>query len=142
MSSAQRACMPQYNYLSQFQEMSRFDGKMDKAPVALTKVVTDQYFREAGSAKDKEQKAGLLKARTLAWSLAFFLPREAGRPAAYFRELDKLPRDLEFDGDVLLGAFARRFDLTDARNPARRTSPSSPVLPRSGKATSRISPMR
>jgi hypothetical protein len=109
------ACMPQHNYLSQFQEAVRFD-KMDKPPVALTKVVTDQYFREASGTKDK---AGLVKARPLAWSLTYFLTqKKLDGLLRYFKELDKLPRDLEFDSDVLLGAFARAFDLTDARNPA------------------------
>jgi hypothetical protein len=114
------ACMPQYNYMAQFQEMGRFDStKMDKPPVALMKVITDQYFREASSAKDKEQKAGLLKARTLAWSVTYFLTqKKLDGVLRYFKELDKLPRDLEFDNDVLLGAFARAFDLTDPRNPA------------------------
>jgi hypothetical protein len=112
------ACMPQYNYLSQFQEAARLN-KVDQAPIALTKVVTDQYFREASNPKDKEHKANLLKARMMSWSVAYFLSQKRlDGLLRYFRELDKLPRDLEFDNEVLLGAFARAFDLTSASNPA------------------------
>ena len=50
----------------------------------------------------------------MAWSLTYFLAhRKLGNDRfgliRYYRELARMPRDLEFDGDSLVLLFARAF---------------------------------
>ena len=60
----------------------------------------------------------MLKARTMAWALTYYLmQRRLDGLTRYCQELATLPRDLEFDEDVLLASFARAFDLVDASKP-------------------------
>ena len=35
----------------------------------------------------------------------------------YFKELGNLPRDMEFDDEILMGCFVRAFKLGDQNNP-------------------------
>jgi hypothetical protein len=104
------------NYLYTYQTWLT-EKKLDTPKTALEKVVTDQYFRVA---KDTKDPAAVLKSRTMAWALTFFLAnKKLDGLLRYFEELSKLPRDLQFDDPVLLLTFARAFDLIDARNPDR-----------------------
>jgi hypothetical protein len=91
----------------------------------LRRVVTDAYFRglptegKAGSDERHVHDAALRKARATAWSLAYFLATSERRfegLLAYFKELSKMPRDIELDDEILLGCFARAFGLVDASN--------------------------
>jgi hypothetical protein len=87
---------------------------LEEAPEAIRKVITDQYFREIGSESDKD---AVTKARTMSWSLTFFLMnRKLDQLLRYFQELNALPRDLEFDADTLTLTFARAFDLVESSN--------------------------
>jgi hypothetical protein len=105
------------NYLYTYQTWDKA-GKLDNSKTALERVVTDHYFRVAKAAHN--DPAEVLKARTLAWSLTYFLAnKRLDNLLRYFQELSKLPRDLEFDDPVLLLTFARAFDLVDPRNPDR-----------------------
>jgi hypothetical protein len=117
---------PSWMYLTHFKTWSKLK-KLDKPEVALKQVVTDHYFRNledarAKDSKDKQaevRKAGL-KARTMAWSLTYYLLQVADKREGllrYYNELASLPRDMEFDEDVLMGIFARAFDLTDPGKP-------------------------
>ena len=82
----------------------------------LEKVVTDTYFREY--AKNPKSEEARIKAHTLAWSLTYFLAKnKLDGLRRYHAELRKLPRDLEFDSQTLLLAFARAFDCVDASSP-------------------------
>jgi hypothetical protein len=94
--------------------------KLEEPKVALEKVITDTYFDLARDGKDP---AALLKARTMAWSLTYFLAQEKlGGLLEYYRQLSLLPRDLKFDEQSLQLVFARSFGLTDSQNkvdPAR-----------------------
>src|SRR5207302_5690237 len=85
---------------------------------ALKKVVTDEYFREA---RKINQDAAWTKARTMTWALTYFLA-EGGhldQLMAYYQELGNLPRDMEFDDEILMGCFARAFKLGDQANPSQ-----------------------
>jgi hypothetical protein len=56
-----------------------------------------------------------MKARSLSWALTYYLARnKTDGLLRYYQELRMLPRDIEFDDEVLLGCFARAFDLMDA----------------------------
>jgi len=83
------------------------------AAEALKNTVTDKYFRDAAKGKTPAEKEALLKkARTMAWGLSYFLARNRLEDLLqYYQELAKLPRDLEFDDQVLMEIFARSFKL-------------------------------
>ncbi|HXG09451.1 MAG TPA: DUF1570 domain-containing protein [Gemmataceae bacterium] len=102
----------EHNYLYQYKKMTNQDRKLDKAAL-LRGVVTDQFFRQAPVAKDPQ---ALVRARATAWALTYFLAhKKLDDLFGYFQELSRLPRDLEFDEEVLLTVFARAFKLTDAK---------------------------
>ncbi|HMF19905.1 MAG TPA: DUF1570 domain-containing protein [Gemmataceae bacterium] len=96
----------------------------------LLNMVSDRYFLKAresekilnasryrpehlaSKAKDDEEIA-----RSTAWAMVYFLAKEGKLSALlkYSEELDRLPRDLELSPRVLTAAFARAFNLPDAR---------------------------
>src|SRR5262249_13958242 len=87
--------------------------------VALEKTITDQYLK---AAKDSPEPVVHLKAKATAWGLSYFLakgPNNLDGLFRYYQELGKLPRDLEFDDDVLKGCFARAFQLADPKDPTK-----------------------
>jgi hypothetical protein len=99
---------PSWAYLRQFQKWNR-DGKLDPPGELLRKVVSDAYYAECQFGLNKE---GLYKARTLSWALAYHLAQKnLGGFLKFHQELAALPRDLELDGETVLGCFARALDL-------------------------------
>lgn len=113
---------PNWTYLRKYQEMENAKDpskKLDKAEEALRNVVTDGYYRRASEIKDKDLAAKAhLKARTMTWSLTYFLAQKRlDGLLAYFEELGNLPRDLEFDDEVLLDVFAKAFNCMDNGKP-------------------------
>lgn len=93
--------------------------------LTLRKVVTDAYFRavpeegKGGSVERKAHDVAVRRVRTAAWSLTYFLATSKMRFTGlqrYFKELSKMPRDIELDEEVLLGCFARAFGCVDASN--------------------------
>jgi hypothetical protein len=91
------------------------EKKLDNPANVLKAVVTDRYFRMAADPKKhKPEDDPEMKARALSWALTYYLARnKLDGLMRYYHELSKLPRDIEFDDDVLLGCFARAFDLLD-----------------------------
>ena len=82
----------------------------------LKNVVTDEYFRLVDAADESEVDAATAKARALAWGLTYYIfQRHPDRFWAYRDELDKMPRDVPLDGDIVLGCFARAVDAVDAQ---------------------------
>jgi hypothetical protein len=106
---------PSQLYLKKFKDWQK-KKTLDTPPeTALKKVVTDEYFREARKAN---QDAAWTKARTMTWSLTYYLAEvHLDELMAYFKQLDNLPRDMEFDEEILMGCFARAFKLGDQNNP-------------------------
>ncbi|MFO0843724.1 MAG: DUF1570 domain-containing protein [Gemmataceae bacterium] len=94
---------------------------------ALVQTVTEGGFRskperatpqpdetpEMATHRAKESHAR--RARAAAWSLTFFLAKmELDGLRRYFKELSRMPRDVELDDKVLLACFARSFDCVNA----------------------------
>ncbi len=53
----------------------------------------------------------------MAWSLTYFLmSRMPDQLMRYFDELNKLPRDIDFDDNTLLLTFGRAFDMVSDTN--------------------------
>jgi hypothetical protein len=92
------------------------EKKLDKPADLLKGIVTDRYFRLAiDPKKSKPQDEPETKARALSWALTYYLAHDKlDGLLRYYRELSKLPRDIEFDDEVLLGCFGRAFELMDA----------------------------
>jgi hypothetical protein len=99
---------PSWTYLVAF-DVLQTGEKLDKAEDAIKMVITDKYFQESNHGR---HRGALLNARTMSWSLTYYLARKhTDGLIRYFQELENLPRDLEFDDDVLLGCFGRAFGL-------------------------------
>src|SRR5262249_51467253 len=103
------AAVPSWMYLLNFQMTYKGKDKLD-GPAKLKilqDVITDQYFNAADGGKNKEK---LQEARTLAWSLNYYLAKHhLNSLEAYFRQLSKLPRNMKFDRRVLKDAFVKAF---------------------------------
>lgn len=85
----------------------------NSAVETLTRVVTDSLFRGKPAAGETKESR-LRRARAASWALTFFLARQDLEGLRrYFKELSKMPRDLELDDKVLLGCFARAFDCVN-----------------------------
>jgi hypothetical protein len=113
---------PSYYWLPQFKEHKEawFERKPEDT---LRRVVTDSYFRnlpsrgDAGTRERLHYDAALRHARSASWGLTYFLAnRKLDGLQRYFKELSKLPRDMELDDSVLLMAFAKAFGAADAKN--------------------------
>jgi hypothetical protein len=104
--------LPEFNYLEQYKKAAAKNKLDNPRRLMLEKVVTDAYFRDL--AKNPKNEEAAIKAHTLAWALMYFLANEQlDGLRRYHEELRKLPRDLEFDSQTLLLAFARAFDCLD-----------------------------
>lgn len=116
---------PSPYYLPRWRELKSKEpaqGGLEKTALdTLRKVVTDSYFRslpsEGKAEKGRIYEAALRKARTVSWSLAYFLTQKhLDGLRQYFVELSKMPRDIELDDKILLGCFARAFGCVNANN--------------------------
>jgi hypothetical protein len=119
-----------WDYLPLYKVLSK-DAKEYKPAEALKATITDQYFRQLAKDKAKDKPKDkpkdtttvkpdaapvptVDKARSLSWGLAYFLAtKKLDGLLRYYKELAKLPRDIDFDDEVLIGCFARAFDLLD-----------------------------
>jgi hypothetical protein len=96
------------------------DNPKFDAAETLRLVVTDAYFRQA---RQEGTYSSLRRARATSWGLAYFLAHgnnklDGPKPTLdglqkYFKELAKMPRDIELDEEVLLYTFCKSFGLLD-----------------------------
>ena len=110
----------------------KYHRKKDLGPAkdVLLNLISDRYFLKAreservlnASRYRPEHLANKAKddqeiARSTAWAMVYFLAKEGKLNALlkYSEELDRLPRDLELSPRVLTAAFARAFNLPEAR---------------------------
>jgi hypothetical protein len=103
--------LPSWTHLVHYKVM---EANKDLPPPdqALLAVLNDLDFLRARFMRQPEY---IMKARTMAWALCYFLAqRHLDGLQRYGQELSALPRDLELDGDVTIAAFTRAFKLTDA----------------------------
>lgn len=107
---------PHWNYLTKFQ-LWQEAKKLDKPDEALRKVVTDAYFHDAHSdheARTDHDRDAILKARTMTWSLTYFLAQQRlDQLLGYYRALASMPRDMELGEEALAAIFVKAFDLGD-----------------------------
>ena len=107
-----------WDYLPLFLDLDKNkDKKPLEKPADLVKgIVTDRFFRLAmDPKKNKPEDEPELKARALSWALTYYIAHDKlDGLLRYYQELRRLPRDIEFDDEVLLGCFGRAFDLMDA----------------------------
>jgi hypothetical protein len=102
---------PHWVYLFSYQELEK-QKKLAAPHQLLRDVITDKYFKE-GKKKGKSS----VKARATAWALTYYLAqRRLPELMRFYKELSRLPRDLDFDDAVLLRCFARAFGCVDGRN--------------------------
>lgn len=123
---------PSWTHLVSFKHFESKD-KRERFAVrskVLGNVITDTYFlearqlsKEAADRRDSDDAQWRAKeawelARCTSWAFVYYLAQD--RKLHYlFRfgeELDKLPRDMDLNDQVLQGAFAKAFDMTDTRN--------------------------
>jgi hypothetical protein len=118
---------PNWTQLTTFRHLRR-TGKLNaKQPArVLLDVITDRYFREgyglerlcneADEAEraplERKAQKELQKARSSAWALTYFLAREhLDELLAFYGEVGRLPRDVEYNEDALKQCFGRAFGL-------------------------------
>jgi hypothetical protein len=132
---------PSWAYLRQFQNWAKSKDefvKLDAAPDALRRTVTDAYFHKARLPQDLQidqnlsrtererrekeiarAKESTFRANALSWSLNYYLAKHRlADYVTYLNDLRNLPRDLELDDQTLLVTFARSFKLTNAAGDA------------------------
>jgi hypothetical protein len=110
---------PHWDYLVEFKQWEN-SGSVDKPEVALERVITDYYFHRSTNPRESAEQRHLWRelAHMMSWSLTYFLAqRHKQELMNYFQELSSLPRDLEFDQEVLLGCFARAMNIADPTKP-------------------------
>jgi len=103
-------------YLLHLRELRRERKLEASGSLLIRQIVTDTYFRQAETTKDPDLRK---KAEATAWALSYFLARkELPKLQAYFKELARMPRDLDLDEETLMGCFARAFDVWDPNKKA------------------------
>jgi hypothetical protein len=103
--------LPSWTHIAHYKVME-VNKELPAPEQALSAVLTDLDFRLARFLRDPERT---MKARTMSWALCYFLAqRQLDGLERYGQELSALPRDLDLDAGVTIGAFARAFKLMDA----------------------------
>jgi hypothetical protein len=103
---------PNWNYLPLYKKLET-EKRLEKPIDALKKVITNEYWRLSLLSAGKTDPGIELKARTMSWAFTYYLAREKlDQLFKYYQELSQMPRDVELDDSMLLGAFARAFDMT------------------------------
>lgn len=107
---------PHWTYIVKFKVWKK-DKKLDTPEVAIRAVITDKYFRDAG---EDDKKSSTTKARTMSWSLMYFLMnKKLDGVLKYFQELSVLPRDMVPDDNTLMLCFGRAFELLESSDSSR-----------------------
>jgi hypothetical protein len=123
---------PHWAYMRYYEEMR--ESKLinnGNASEMFVDTVLDDHFRSArkaealqkslshkteeGDSKATPAEELYARARTLAWSVVYFLAKARFNEfIAFMDELTKLPRDAELDGDAVIGAFGRAYGIGNA----------------------------
>jgi hypothetical protein len=120
---------PHWAYMRYFEELRDSKYLTERnAPEMFLETVLDRPFRSARKAEQLEKALSKKteegdskavrseelynRARTLSWSLVYFLAKARFNEFVNFlEELAKLPRDAELDGEAVIGAFGRAYGL-------------------------------
>ncbi len=116
---------PNWAYMRYYEEM-RDQGLLRDANRDFIGTVADDYFRVArlmrteakdidGESKETQSEKAYAKARTLSWSLVYFMAKERFPQFKQFlQEMAKLPRDAELDEEATITALAKAFGYATA----------------------------
>ncbi|MFQ3578332.1 MAG: DUF1570 domain-containing protein, partial [Verrucomicrobiia bacterium] len=116
-------------YLPRFREYLKAgkfsDEKSFDRTELLIRVVTDELFHakpgKQADGKPETTEAVQRRARSAAWALTYYLAKNDMQALqAYFKELSKLPRDVELDRELLLQSFAKATRCVDASGQVNR----------------------
>lgn len=100
---------PHWSHLLSFRELKEKKKLPSRSHDLLLKVIRNEFFT-AADRKDPSEKA-----RSTAWALTYYLAQKRlDNLHRYFKELSRLPRDIDVEGDALVACFARAFDCVDA----------------------------
>ena len=93
----------------------------------LSSVISDTYFQKAkrltrefqDTRAPENAKISWEVARCTSWAFIYYLPQNHKLDYVfnYDKELDKLPRNMDFSSPVMQGCFAKAFDMVDQVNP-------------------------
>jgi hypothetical protein len=117
-------------YLPRFREALK-EGKYGQVKTSLEKVdlmarvVTDELFHLApgklADGKEESSDAVQRRARAAAWSLVYYLTKnDLTGLQNYFKQLSRLPRDVDLDREVLLHTFAKALNCLNAEGKVDR----------------------
>ncbi len=106
---------------SKTHEFALAESKVKKIePISILNVITDRDLNAVEKGNAQEQTALFYKSRAEAWALNYFLAKQRlDQLLKFYAELGRLPRDMELTDEVVIRAFARAFDLTDAKDPSK-----------------------
>lgn len=122
---------PHWAYMRYFEEMREKTLISHRtAPGLFMETVADEHFatarraellfraqirsNEEGDSKATPHEELYARARTLAWSVVYFLAKAPGKYPAFegfLQELSKLPRDAELDPDAVITAFCKAYGI-------------------------------
>jgi len=123
---------PHWAYMRYFEEMREAKLISNRtAPELFIDTVLDDHFRSArkaeslqkllshkaeeGDSKATPAEELYNRARTLSWSVVYFLAKARFNEfISFLDEMTKLPRDAELDGDAVIGAFGRAYGIGNA----------------------------
>lgn len=123
---------PSWTHLISFKHHVRVTKKLERenAKNVLFRVVTDGYFNDARNLTREAQEQPTISsmqnasneawelARSTAWAFTYYLAQKGKLDSIflYGKELDKLPRDLDLNEQVLQASFGKSFNMADTRN--------------------------
>ncbi|HEX3148343.1 MAG TPA: hypothetical protein VHR66_09690 [Gemmataceae bacterium] len=123
---------PHWAYMRYYEEMR--DAKLISqmtAPELFKDTVIDDHFHSARKAEQLQKSLSnkteegdskatpaeelYARARTLSWSVVYFLAKARFNEfVAFMDEMTRLPRDAELDGEAVVGAFGRAYGIGNA----------------------------
>jgi hypothetical protein len=121
---------PHWAYMRYFEEMREANRiTQDSAPELFIETVIDEHFRNArqaeamsrlisrrneeGDSKATPAEELYARARTLAWSVVYFMAKaHFNKFEVFLDELAKLPRDAELDANAVVTAFCKAYGVS------------------------------
>jgi hypothetical protein len=121
---------PSWTHAISFKHLRTKTQKLAVPRDVLYNVIRDFYFQDARQfSKDLQEQPGSPElqrgnreawelARSTAWSFTYYLAQKGKLDYlfAYGKELDRLPRDMDLNEQILEASFAKAFNMADAQD--------------------------